>query len=174
MLDSHIRQTITQHQAFHDAAGQHGFGFFFVVITLQNCCVVAQLLFHRHFFAHVAHDANEKPMTVKTHFRDRQFSGDRRAILMDRLHLPLRQTDDSGQTTVNIGLNIVVVMPALRFRHQHADVLAQQFVGFVAKNYRYHGIDRHNDAEFVDGDDTIGDIVGNGFGASAIFVQATL
>ena len=99
----------------------------------------------------IADKAGEKVLRAGPHLADRQLHRKGRAILALPDH-DAANADDAALAGLHVAGKIAVVLPAIRRRHQHLDVLPDDFSAPITKQPLGRGTERLHDAAVVDHD----------------------
>ncbi len=83
-------------------------------------------------FRDVADDADEDLAVAAAGFADRQFQRKDRPVLAAAMDLPA-DADDPAAAGLMVIPQIGIVLLLIGSRHQHFDVLADNFIGFIAE-----------------------------------------
>src|SRR5215813_814331 len=109
----------------------------------------------------IAHDASEHPPPGHRHFTDCKLHWKNRTVLAPSRYLTSK-SNHLGLTRSQIIAQVAVVFAAVRFRHQHFDIEADNFVRAIAKDARRCWIELLDYSLGVDGNDGVLDGVENG------------
>ena len=103
----------------------------------------------------VVQDARELPLAGDRDLAHRQVQRERRPVLAPSLHLT-PDTDDLGPSSGQVSRQVGVVLLAIRGRHQHVDVVAEDLVRGIAEEAfgrRVEGLDASMGVDDQDGVD---------------------
>ena len=100
------------------------------------------------------HDSSEHPAVAKVHLADRQVHGKDLAVLSEALYFS-PDANDPGFTHLEVVGQVVMMLAEVRFRHQHADLLAEGLFGRIAEDSVGRAIEGSDLAVLIDGNDAL-------------------
>ncbi len=119
--------------------------------------VIADLedfLFEAFAFRDVAHQAGENAALADVGRAHRQVHREFRAVLASAAHFA-PDPDDAALACLMIMIEVAVVLRAVWLRHEHRDVVPDHFLRGITEDALGGGIDRLDDAAFIDRDDAV-------------------
>ena len=121
---------------------------------LQICFAFPQCRLGALALGNVADDPDEDSFALHPRFGDGEFEGKLRSILSPSDDLAA-DADDPLLASGQIASEIAVVFIPIRRRHEHLHVMTDRFVFRKAEQLLRGGIDRLNNAAFIDADNPI-------------------
>ena len=102
--------------------------------------------------AQIRDDAGEEALALHLEFANREVDRKYRPVLALARNFAA-DADDPLLTRLDIPLHVVVVLRAVRLRHQHADVAIEHLFRRIAEHALGRGVDRPHSPAIIDSQD---------------------